>query len=174
MEQKDESHVPRGVVGEFPSDKDDTAATTTSAAEDTGHMQQQQQHHALGTGEPRPFTSAADEGSLFSTTATTTTSKTDTVTHSEHATGEHKESASPTDLAASPRSGATGFVAPSSYLRPLAVREDHYRAGGRPFTASQTGGKRMMTPLDREQREGLVSGLVANSWRVSHMQISTR
>lgn len=140
-----------------------TAATATAAAEDNGHMSQHHQDHAIGAGEPGPFASTGDDGSLFSPAATTT-STTDpaaTATQPGHATGEHKEPVSPTDLAASPRSGAAGFVAPSSYLRPLAVtreREDHYRTGSQPFTASESGAKRPMHPLDREQREGLVSG----------------
>jgi hypothetical protein len=173
---EDESHVPRGVVGgSSPSDTDAgshaafdaTAALATAAAEDTGHMQKQhqQEEHGVGAGdsEPGPFASTGDEGSLFTTRATATSPTTDTpATHSGHATGEHKEPISPTDLPASPRSGGTaGFVAPSSYLRPLAVtrdREDQPRTASQPFTASETGAKRPMHPLDREQREGLVSG----------------
>ena len=139
-----------------------TAAIAKAAAEDKGHMQQDQQDHAVGAGEPGPFAGTADDGSLFSTPAatTTTTVDTDSAAPSGHATGEHKESIPPTDLAASPRSGATGFVAPSSYLRPLAVtrdREGPHRTGNQPFTASESGAKRPMHPLDREQREGLVS-----------------
>jgi hypothetical protein len=125
-------------------------------------MQHDQQDHAVGAGESTPFAGTADDGSLFSATAAATTTPTDNTAPSGHATGEHKEQTSPTDLAASPRSGAApGFVAPSSYLRPLAAtrdREGPHRTGHQPFTASESGAKRPMHPLDREQREGLVSG----------------
>lgn len=166
---EDESRAPRGDVGS-PSDtaavsagshaaSDPTAATATAAAEDTGHMQHQQQHDdGAGAGEPRPFANTSDEDSPFTAAANkTTTPPTDSA---GHATSEHKEPVSPTDLAASPRSGAPGFVAPSSYLRPLAAtrdREDHYKSGKQPYMASEPGAKRVMHPLDREQREGLVS-----------------
>jgi hypothetical protein len=169
---EDESRVPRGVVGASPSDTDagshaafDPTAVAVAAAEDTGHMQQhQQQDHGVGAGEPEPgpFANTGDEGSVFTTGATATSPTDSPATHSGHATGEHKEPISPTDLPASPRSGGTaGFVAPSSYLRPLAVtrdREEQPRTASQPYTASETGAKRPMHPLDREQREGLVSG----------------
>jgi len=149
-----------------------TAAIAKAAAEDNGHMQRDQQDHGVGAGESGPFAGTADDGSLFSAAAATTTSTTDTdnTAPSGHATGEHKEPTSPTDLAASPRSGATGFVAPSSYLRPLAAtrdREGPHRTGNQPFTASESGAKRPMHPLDREQREGLVSGFRSASWKNS-------
>ena len=139
-----------------------TAAIAKAAAEDNGHMQHDQQDHAVGAGESTPFAGTADDGSLFSATAAATTTPTDNTAPSGHATGEHKEPTTPpTDLAASPRSGTPGFVAPSSYLRPLAAtrdREGPHRTGNQPFTASESGAKRPMHPLDREQREGLVSG----------------
>jgi hypothetical protein len=139
-----------------------TAAIAKAAAEDNGHMQHDQQDHAVGAGESAPFAGTADDGSLFSAATTTPTADTDNIASSGYATGEHKEQTSPTDLAASPRSGAaTGFVAPSSYLRPLAAtrdREGPHRTGNQPFTASESGARRPMHPLDREQREGLVSG----------------
>lgn len=147
-----------------------TAAIAKAPAEDNGHMQQDQQGHAVGAGESGPFAGTADDGSLFSAAVTTTTiADTDTAAApSGHATGEHKDSTTPpTDLAASPRSGAPGFVAPSSYLRPLAAtrdREGPHRTGNQPFTASESGAKRPMHPLDREQREGLVSGFSSASW----------
>lgn len=167
---EDESRAPRGDDVGSPSDSggaagshaaasDPTAATATAAAEDTGHMQQHDD--GAGAGEPRPFANTGDEDSVFTTAAAKTTTP---PTDSGHATGEHKEPVSPTDLAASPRSGATGFVAPSSYLRPLAAtrdREDHYKSGKQPYTAGEPGAKRVMHPLDREQREGLVSDLYA-------------
>lgn len=140
-----------------------TAAIAKAATEDNGHMQQDQQDHGVGAGECAPFAGTADDGSLFTAAAATTTTAADTdnTAPSGHATGEHKEPTPPTDLAASPRSGATGFVAPSSYLRPLAAtrdREGPHRTRNQPFTASESGAKRPMHPLDREQREGLVSG----------------
>jgi hypothetical protein len=154
-----------------------TAAIAKAAAEDNGHMQRDQQDHGVGAGESGPFAGTADDGSLFSSAAATTTSTTDTdiTAPSGHATGEHKEPTSPTDLAASPRSGATGFVAPSSYLRPLAAtrdREGPHRPGSQPFTASESGAKRPMHPLDREQREGLVSGFRSASWKNSMLGYS--
>jgi len=146
-----------------------TAAIAKAPAEDNGHMQQDQQDHAVGAGESGPFAGTTDDGSLFSAAATTsTTADTDTAAApSGHATGEHKDPTTPpTDLAASPRSGTPGFVAPSSYLRPLAAtrdREGPHRTGNQPFTASESGAKRPMHPLDREQREGLVSGFSSAS-----------
>jgi hypothetical protein len=138
-------------------------------------MQHDQQDHAVGAGESAPFASTADDGSLFSAATTTPTADTDNTASSGHATGEHKEQTSPTDLAASPRSGAaTGFVAPSSYLRPLAAtrdREGPHRTGHQPFTASESGAKRPMHPLDREQREGLVSGFHSALWKKLHAGI---
>ena len=143
------------------------AAIAKAAAEDNGHMQQDQQDHAVGAGESAPFAGTADDGSLFSAATAATTTPTADTAPSGHATGEHKEQTSPTDLAASPRSGAApGFVAPSSYLRPLAAtrdREGSHRTGNQPFTASESGAKRPMHPLDREQREGLVSGFSSAS-----------
>jgi hypothetical protein len=153
-----------------------TAAIAKAAAEDNGHMQRDQQDHGVGAGESGPFAGTADDGSLFSAAAATpTTTDTDNTTPSGHATGEHKEPTSPTDLATSPRSGATGFVAPSSYLRPLAAtrdREGPHRTGNQPFTASESGAKRPMHPLDREQREGLVSGSRSASWKNSMLGYS--
>ncbi|GAB7328820.1 hypothetical protein MBLNU13_g00707t1 [Cladosporium sp. NU13] len=136
------------------------AAIAKAAAEDNGHMQQDQQDHGVGAGESAPFAGTADDGSLFSAApaTTTTAAETDNTPPSSHATGEHKELTPPNDLAASPRSGAPGFVAPSSYLRPLAAtrdREGPHRTGNQPFTVSESGAKRPMHPLDREQREGL-------------------
>lgn len=155
-----------------------TAAIAKAAAEDNGHMQQDQQDHGVGAGESAPFAGTADDGSLFSAaaaTTTTTAADTDNTAPSGHATGEHKEPTPPTDLAASPRSGATGFVAPSSYLRPLAAtrdREGPHRTGNQPFTASESGAKRPMHPLDREQREGLVSGFSSAASRNAKLQHS--
>jgi len=174
--------LPRGVVGSAASNDESTstsidaasaasaptAAIAKAAAEDNGHMQQDQQDHGAGAGEPGPFAGTADDGSLFSAAATTTTNTDIDNTASGHATGEHKDPIPPSDLAASPRSGATGFVAPSSYLRPLAVtrdREGPHKTGGQPFAASESGAKRPMHPLDREQREGLVSGSCSASWK---------
>jgi hypothetical protein len=173
--------LPRGVVGSAASNDTSTstsidaasaasaptAAIAKAAAEDNGHMQQDQQDHGVGAGEPGPFAGTADDGSLFSAAATTTTDTDIDSTAPGHATGEHKDPIPPSDPAASPRSGATGFVAPSSYLRPLAVtrdREGPHRTGGQSFTASESGAKRPMHPLDREQREGLVSGFCSASW----------
>lgn len=172
----DESCASRGDDVGSPSDtvgagshtaSDPTAATATAAAEDNGHMQQQQQQ---GHGEPAPFANTGDEDSVFATTVTKTTpppptDPTAAPPPAGHATGEHKEPVSPTDLAASPRSGAPGFVAPSSYLRPLAAtrdREDHFKTGKQPFAGSESGAKRVMHPLDIEQREGLVSDLTSS------------
>ena len=155
-----------------------TAAIAKAPAEDNGHMQQDQQDHAVGAGESGPFAGTADDGSLFSAAATTTTTAdTDTAAApSGHATGEHKDPTTPpTDLAASPRSGTPGFVAPSSYLRPLAAtrdREGSHRTGNQPFTASESGAKRPMHPLDREQREGLVSGFSSAASRNAKLQHS--
>lgn len=140
-----------------------TAATATAAAErhteDHGHMQQQaqeQQGHGVGVRESGPFGTAGEEGSLFAAAATPAS---DTTTATAATGHEHKDSTSPPDLATSPRSSAPGFVAPSSYLRPLArEREDHPRPGSQSVTAGEPGAKRIMHPLDREQREGLVSG----------------
>jgi hypothetical protein len=180
--------LPRGVVGSSTTSDDaststsidaattataasaPSAATAKAAAEDKGHMQHDQHDHGVGVGagEPALFAATADNGSLFSAAAAaaaaaTTTADTDIdATSSGHATGEDQEPIPPTDFATSPRSGGTGFVAPSSYLRPLAVtreREGPQRTGGQPFSASESGAKRPMHPLDREQREGLVSGL---------------
>ena len=130
-----------------------TAVIAKAAAEDNGHMQQDPKDHGVGAGESGPFAGTADDGSLFSaagaTTTTTNTTGTDTTSPSGHATGEHKEPVPPTDLATSPRSGAPGFVAPSSYLRPLAPardREGPHRTGNQPFTASESGAKRPMHP----------------------------
>ena len=68
--------------------------------------------------------------------------------------------------------GAPLFVAPSSYLRPLSraqpaasgivagaadVSGSGSGSGSRPGTAASTGDGRQMTPLDKEQIEGLVS-----------------
>lgn len=134
--------------------------------------QHDQQGHGVGAREPGPFGTAADEGSLFAATATAATgapatsaneSATTTATAAAaagHEAHEQKDSIPPADLATSPRSSAPGFVAPSSYLRPLArEREDHHKVESRPATMGEPGAKRIMHPLDREQREGLVSGL---------------
>ena len=141
-----------------------TAAIAKAAAEDNGHMQQDQQGHAVGAGEPALFAGTADDGSLFSAaaarTTTTIAAEPNNTPLSGHATGEYKEPTPPNDLATSPRSGAPGFVAPSSYLRPLAAtrdREGPHRTGNQ-STASESGAKRPMHPLDREQLEGLVRG----------------
>ncbi|KAM0700760.1 hypothetical protein Q7P35_012481 [Cladosporium inversicolor] len=140
------------------------AAIAKAAAEDNGHMQRDQQDHAVGAGESAPFAGTADDGSLFSAAAAapaaaaTSTTTTDTAAPSGDATGATKEYIPPTDLPASPRSGTAGFVAPSSYLRPLAAtrdREGPHQTGNQSFTASESGAKRPMHPLDREQREGL-------------------
>jgi hypothetical protein len=179
---EDESRVPRGLVGGSPSDTDagshaafdPTAATATAAeqpAEDTGHMQHDQQDHGVGAGEPEPgpFANTGDEASVFTSGATATSPTTSDNTPAGHATGEHKDPTPQTDLPASPRSGGTaGFVAPSSYLRPLAVtrdREEQPRTASQPFAASETGVKRPMHPLDREQREGLVSAFFTACWK---------
>lgn len=148
-----------------------TAATATAAAEDQtedqGHMQQHQhdqQGHGVGAREPGPFGTAGDEGSLFAATATgapaTSVNESTTATAAGHEINEQKDSILPANLATSPRSSAPGFVAPSSYLRPLArEREDHHKVESRPAAMGEPGAKRIMHPLDREQREGLVSGL---------------
>jgi hypothetical protein len=180
---EDESRVPRGLVGGSPSDTDagshtafdPTAATATAAepAEDTGHMQQHQQPKDDGEPEPGPFANTGDEASVF-TSGAAATSPTSDNTPAGHATGEYKDIIPQTDLPASPRSGGTaGFVAPSSYLRPLAVtrdREEQPRTASQPFAASETGVKRPMHPLDREQREGLVSGFFTACWKRARLE----
>lgn len=191
MEDEPESRAQQQQRGDVESPSDTgaashtasapTAATATAAAAHNGHMSHHQEP-AGASGELGPQASTADDGSPSSTAATTGSTRTsttastsdtaihtDAATHAGHATAEHKEPISPTDLAASPRSATPSFVAPSSYLRPLAVtrdREEHlHRTGSQPFTASESGAKRAMHPLDREQREGLVSGLVSLSRR---------
>jgi len=121
-------------------------------------MQDQQD---VGVG---PFTTAGNEASPFAAADigfTPTTWTPDTAVSGSHDDSDPKESIPAADLAASPRSSAARFVAPSSYLRPLAPtrdREDHHANQERTASVGESGVKRPMHPLDKEQREGLVSG----------------
>jgi hypothetical protein len=150
----------RGDVGSDASSVSPTTTTATSATEDQGQMQEQQDQ---GVG---PFASVGDEASPFAATGTgfTATWTPDTAISGSHDDSDRKDSIPPADLAASPRSGAARFVAPSSYLRPLAPtrdRDDHHTSQDRTTAVGEAGAKRPMHPLDREQREGLVSGFSA-------------
>ena len=82
----------------------------------------------------------------------------------------HTMDAGPDGHEGSSGPGAPLFVAPSSYLRPLsraqpaasgivagAADVSGSGSGSRPGTAASTGDGRQMTPLDKEQIEGLVS-----------------
>jgi hypothetical protein len=145
----------RGDVGSDASSVSPTTTTATSATEDQGQMQDQQ---GDGIG---PFATTGDEVSPFAATGFTATWTPDTAKSSSHDDIDPKDSIPPADLAASPRSSAARFVAPSSYLRPLAPtrdREDHHTNQDRTVAVGEAGAKRTMHPLDREQREGLVSG----------------
>jgi len=118
-------------------------------------MQDQQD---VGVG---PFTTAGNEASPFAAADigfTPTTWTPDTAVSGSHDDSDPKESIPAADLAASPRSSAARFVAPSSYLRPLAPtrdREDHHANQERTASVGESGVKRPMHPLDKEQREGL-------------------
>ena len=145
-----------GDVGSDASSVSPTTTTATSATEDQGQMQDEQ-HGSVG-----PFATTGDDASPFAATGTgfTATSTPDTALSGSHDDVDPKDPVPPTDLAASPRSSAARFVAPSSYLRPLAPprdRDDHTNLD-RTASMSDTGAKRPMHPLDKEQREGLVSG----------------
>ena len=145
-------------VGSDASSVSPATTTATSATEDQGQMQDQQ-HDTVGG----PFATTGDDASPFAATGTgfTATSTPDTAISGSHDEIDPKDPIPPTDLAASPRSSAARFVAPSSYLRPLAPtrdREDHYTIEDRIASAGDAGAKRPMHPLYKEQREGLVSG----------------
>jgi hypothetical protein len=147
----------RGDVGSDASSVSPTTTTATSATEDQGQMQDQQ-HGSVG-----PFATVGDDASPFAVTGTgfTATSTPDTALSGSHDDIDPKDPIPPTDLAASPRSSAARFVAPSSYLRPLVPtreREDHHTNQDRTAALGEVGAKRPMHPLDKEQREGLVSG----------------
>ena len=146
----------RGDLGSDASSVSPTTTTATSAAADQGQMQDQQDE---GVG---PFATTGNEASPFAATGTgfTATSTPYTGLSGSHDDSEPKDPIPPTDIAASPRSSAARFVAPSSYLRPLAPprdRDDHTNLD-RTASVSEAGAKRSMHPLDKEQREGLVSG----------------
>lgn len=145
-------------VGSDASSVSPATTTATSATEDQGQMQDQQDAAVGG-----PFATTGDDASPFAATGTgfTATSTPDTAISGSHDEIDPKDPIPPTDLAASPRSSAARFVAPSSYLRPLAPtrdREEHYTIEDRIASADEAGAKRPMHPLDKEQREGLVSG----------------
>jgi hypothetical protein len=133
-----------GDVGSDASSVSPTTTTATSATEDQGQMQDQQ------------------DGGVAP----------DTAKSSSHDDIDPKDPIPPADdLAASPRSSAARFVAPSSYLRPLAPtrdREDHLTIQDRTAAVGEAGAKRPMHPLDREQREGLVSGF--SVWETYELQ----
>lgn len=147
---------------------------TATAAEDHGLMQQGKQQlqedDGVVSGEPGPSpptdttvtATGGDEGSHSSgTTPTPTAIPTPTSTAPDPSTNNSKSHSSPADISTSPRGTSTAhFVAPSDYLRPLAAtreREDHHRSEHRQGMEGEAGVKRPMHPLDREQREGLVS-----------------
>ncbi|KAM0698446.1 hypothetical protein Q7P36_001913 [Cladosporium allicinum] len=142
-----------GDVGSDASSVSPTTTTATSATEDQGQMQDQQD------GGVAPFATTGDEASPFAATGFTANWTPDTAKSSSHDDIDPKDPIPPADdLAASPRSSAARFVAPSSYLRPLAPtrdREDHLTIQDRTAAVGEAGAKRPMHPLDREQREGL-------------------
>jgi len=157
----------RGDLGSDASSVSPTTTTATSAAADQGQMQDQQDE---GVG---PFATTGNEASPFAATGTgfTATSTPYTGLSGSHDDSEPKDPIPPTDIAASPRSSAARFVAPSSYLRPLAStrdREDHHTNMDRTAAVGETGAKRPMHPLDKEQREGLVSCF--STWETSRLQ----
>ena len=131
---------------------------------------QDQQDAAVGG----PFATTGDDASPFAATGTgfTATSTPDTAISGSHDEIDPKDPIPPTDLAASPRSSAARFVAPSSYLRPLAPtrdRDDHHMNQDRTGAVGETGAKRSMHPLDKEQREGLVSGSRPGDIKISRV-----
>lgn len=134
---EDESRDPRAPAGP-DDDGSSLSPTTTAAAAATDHA-------------------AAADSHANDSTATTTPTAFPPPTSPTHGNGDRKASVVPADIATSPRGSTAGFVAPSSYLRPLAVtreREEHHRGEGRRGGA---GEGKMVHPLDREQMEGLVS-----------------
>lgn len=144
---EDESRDPRAPAGPVDDDGSNLSPTTTAATDHAVAAGEQPVNTGAGAG----ATGVENEHSNDSTATTTPTA----VPTPAHADGDRKaSSAAPADVATSPRGSTAGFVAPSSYLRPLAVtreREDHYRGEGR------RGEAKVVHPLDREQREGLVS-----------------
>ena len=155
-----------GDVGSDASSVSPTTTTATSATEDQGQMQDQQD------GGVAPFATTGDEVSPFAATGFTANWTPDTAKSSSHDDIDPKDPIPPADdLAASPRSSAARFVAPSSYLRPLAPtrdREDHLTIQDRTAAVGEAGAKRPIHPLDREQREGLVSGF--SVWETYELQ----
>lgn len=184
---EDESRVtaagPRGLAG--PDDESSVSPTAVAtAAEDQGGLMQQDQKHeqqddGVAAGQsglsPTDTTTAAAAASETTNTTTTTSATGDESSHSSgttptptaiptpttsgHDTSSQKSPPLPADVSTSPRGGSTaGFVAPSDYLRPLAVpreRDDHHRSEHR--TEGESVVRRPMHPLDTEQKEGLVS-----------------
>lgn len=199
---EDESRVtaagPRGLAG--PDDESSVSPTAVAtAAEDQGGLMQQDQKHeqqddGVAAGQsglsPTDTTTAAAAAASETTNTTTTTSPTGdesshssgttptptaipTPTTSGHDTSSQKSPPLPADVSTSPRGGSTaGFVAPSDYLRPLAVpreRDDHHRSEHR--TEGESVVRRPMHPLDTEQKEGLVSWISLLSWSGSILSV---
>lgn len=154
------SHTPH-----TPGSPTTPAAATATAAEDHAHgAMQHHQQQADGTAPvPSPPPPAADDTSPTTTTAAPPPTAFAGTAPDYSRGSERKASLQPSDIATSPRGTNAGFVAPSSYLRPLAAtreREDQQdRSESRHHgMAGEPGARKVMHPLDREQREGLVSG----------------
>jgi len=146
----DRGHAPTGLAEEPSKSGLATKATTTTTTisdDDDGH---EHQHERGVKGLP-----------WRTTTDTTTTTRGSTDDGHPPSAPLSSSAVTPSSAIASSPTAAAGttpqFVAPSSYLRPLSRASPSGSGSG--SNSRPTTRDRQMTPLDREQIEGLVSRL---------------